>query len=66
MEIKTAMVWEIGLTRCRAGPLWLDVRCPARDEGRHDLALRLALVQELVIVRIALRYACPFPHTHKE
>ena len=46
------------LTRCRAGPLWLDVRSPVRHEGRHDLALRLGLVQKLVMVRIALRYTC--------
>ena len=28
-----------------------------RDEGRHDLALRLWLVQELVVSHVALRDA---------
>jgi hypothetical protein len=51
---------ERPLTRCGAGPLWLDVRGPACHDGRHDLALRPWLVQKLVIVRIALRYPCPF------
>jgi len=45
------------LTRWRAGPLWLDVRRPVRDEGRDDLALRRGLVQKPVVVPIALRYA---------
>ena len=28
-----------------------------RDEGRYDLALRLWLVQEVVVIRVALRDA---------
>ena len=44
-------------TGCRTGPLWLDVSSPIRGERRHNLALRLWLVQELVVVRVALRDA---------
>ena len=45
------------LTRRRAGPLWLDVRRPVRNEGRNDLALRRGLVQKLIVIHIALRDA---------
>ena len=48
---------KVELTRWRAGPLWLDVRRPIRDEGRDDLALRRGLVQKLVVIRVALRDA---------
>jgi hypothetical protein len=50
-------------TGCRTGPLWLDVRGPMRDEGRHDLALRLRLIQEPVVIRVALRDASMVPET---
>ena len=44
-------------TGCRSSPLWLDLLGPIRGEGRHDLALRLWLVQKLVVIHIALRDA---------
>ena len=37
------------------------MRDPVRLEARHDLALRLELVQKFIIIHIALRDALIFP-----